>query len=112
VAEQCSSSNVLALKPILVLVSQLTPGMYVFCANFLIRGGIDDVIFRYDVSYLGSSRAQISKRTPDATCTFHDVSIAYTRIIVRGFPFNSTPQDTIRGITCRPNHDEIYLSGR
>ncbi|EKM79218.1 hypothetical protein AGABI1DRAFT_128379 [Agaricus bisporus var. burnettii JB137-S8] len=59
--------------------------------RYLFSGGIDDVIFRYDVSYLGSSRAQISKRTPDATCTFHD--------------------DTIRGITCRPNQDEVYLSG-
>jgi WD repeat-containing protein 22 len=81
VSEQRSSLDVLALEPILVLVSLLMLGMYVIYATLPFRGGIDDVIFRYDVSYLGSSRAQIAKRAPDATCTYHDVSITCTPLV-------------------------------
>ncbi|KAF5361053.1 hypothetical protein D9756_005005 [Leucocoprinus leucothites] len=59
--------------------------------RYLFSGGIDDTIFQYDVSYLGSSRAQISARSPDDTCSLHT--------------------DTVRAISCHPSQDEVFLSG-
>ncbi|KXN81788.1 DDB1- and CUL4-associated factor 5 [Leucoagaricus sp. SymC.cos] len=59
--------------------------------QYLFSGGIDNTIFQYDVSYLGSSRAQLSSRSPDGTCSWHS--------------------DSVRDISCRPNQDEVYLSG-
>jgi hypothetical protein len=81
--EQHSKPHVHGDESLLVFVSSgvvvivfLVGELLVSIANYQLmfpRGGIDSVVFKYDVSYLGSAQAQLSRRYPDGTSSWHTV---------------------------------------
>ncbi|KAJ3573186.1 hypothetical protein NP233_g2603 [Leucocoprinus birnbaumii] len=68
--------------------------------RYLFSGGINETIFQYDISYLGSSRAQLSARHPDKTCSWHNARHCQ-KYLLSPKPRRSLPQREA-SITLKP----------